>query len=94
MLNKTEQFCKFFYKENIFFFGCVIELLKRGTCDQHSLGSKSTRAILPYPWERYFTSLFAAWWSRQAIKLVLTLFKKISAFPTISFTARHWYHVS
>ena len=45
----------------------VVEWLKRRDCDRHSLGSKPTRAILLCPWERYFTALSPAWWSRQAV---------------------------
>ena len=33
----------------------VVEWLKRRDYDQHSLGSKPTRAILLCPWERHFT---------------------------------------
>ena len=43
--------------------GSVVEWLKQRTDDQHSLGSKPTRAILLRPWERHFTALSPAWWS-------------------------------
>ena len=46
--------------------GSVVEWLKRRVRDQHGLGSKPTRAILLYPWERHFTALSPAWWSWQA----------------------------
>ena len=49
--------------------GSVIEWLERCDCDRHCLGSKSTRAILLFPWERHFTgtALSPAWWSWQAV---------------------------
>ena len=47
--------------------GSVVEWLKRRDRDQHSLGSKPTRAILLCPWERCFTALSLAWWSWQAV---------------------------
>ena len=47
--------------------GSVVEWLKCRAYDQHGLGSKPTRAILLCPWERYFTALFPAWWSWQAV---------------------------
>ena len=37
--------------------GSVVEWLKRRARDQNGLGSKPTRAILLYPWERHFTAL-------------------------------------
>ena len=40
----------------------VAEWLKRRTHDQHSLGSKPTRAILLCLWERHFTAHSPAWW--------------------------------
>ena len=42
------------WEQNI---GSVVEWLKRRARDQHGLGSKSTRVILWYPWERHFTAL-------------------------------------
>ena len=36
-------------------------------CSGHGLGSKPTRAILLCPWERHFTPLSSAWWSRKAV---------------------------
>ena len=36
----------------------VVEWLKRRAYDQHALGSKPTRAILLFPWERHVTALF------------------------------------
>ena len=45
----------------------MVEWLKRRPRDQHSLGSKPTRAILLCPWERHFTALSPAWWSWQAV---------------------------
>ena len=47
--------------------GSVVEWLKRRSCDQHGLDSKTTRAILMYSWEKYFTALSPAWWSWQAV---------------------------
>ena len=47
--------------------GSVVEWLKRGARDQHSLGSKPTHAILLCPWERDFTALSPAWKSWQAV---------------------------
>ena len=47
--------------------GSVVEWLKRWARDQHCLGSKPTRAILLYPWERHFTAHSPAWWSWQAV---------------------------
>ena len=47
--------------------GSVVEWLKCWACDQHSLGSKPTHAILLCPWERHFTALSRAWWSWQAV---------------------------
>ena len=47
--------------------GSVVEWLKRWARDQHGLGSKPTRAILLYPWERHFTAHSPAWWSWQAV---------------------------
>ena len=47
--------------------GSVVEWLKRWARNQHCLGSKPTRAILLYPWERHFTALSPAWWSWQAV---------------------------
>ena len=47
--------------------GSVVEWLKRQARDQNGLGSKSTRAILLCPWERYFTAYSPAWWSWQAV---------------------------
>ena len=44
-----------------------VEWLRRRTCDQHSLSSKPTRAILMCAWERHFTALSPAWWSWQAV---------------------------
>ena len=56
---------------------------ERRDCDRNGLGSKRTRAILLYPWERHFTALSPAWWSWQAvlnfshvsIKILKTLIK-------------------
>ena len=47
--------------------GSVVKWLKRWACDQHGLGSNSTRAILLCLWERHFTAHFPAWWSWQAV---------------------------
>ena len=47
--------------------GSVVEWLERRARDQHGLGSKPTRAILLYPWERHFTAHSPAWWSWQAV---------------------------
>ena len=44
-----------------------LKWLKCQACDQHSLGSKPTHAILLYSWERHFTALSPAWWSWQAV---------------------------
>ena len=51
----------------LFFGGSVVEWLQRQDCDRHSLGLKSTRAILLFRWKRYFTELSPAWWSWQAV---------------------------
>ena len=45
----------------------MVEWLKRRDRDQHGLGSKSTRAILLFPWERHFTAHSPVWWSWQAV---------------------------
>ena len=45
----------------------MVEWLKRRAHNQHGLGSKPTRAILLYPWERFFTALSPTWWSWQAV---------------------------
>ena len=47
--------------------GSVVEWLEPRNCDQYGLGSKPTRAILLYPWERHFTALSPAWWSWQGV---------------------------
>ena len=47
--------------------GSVVQWLKRRARDQHGLGSKPTRAILLYPWERHFKAHSSAWWSWQAV---------------------------
>ena len=47
--------------------GSVVEWLKRRARDQRGLGSKPTRAILLYPWERHFMALSPAWWSWQPV---------------------------
>ena len=49
------------------FLGSVVEWLKCWDCDQHSLGSKPTCAILLCLWERHFTTLSLAWWSWKAV---------------------------
>ena len=36
--------------------GSAVEWLNRLAYDQHGLGSKPTRSILWYPWERHFTA--------------------------------------
>ena len=51
----------------LYFVSSVVEWLKRRTRDQHGLGSKLTRVILLFPWERHFTALSPAWWSWQAV---------------------------
>ena len=45
----------------------MVEWLEHQACDQHSLGSKPTCAILICPWERHFMTLSLAWWSWQAV---------------------------
>ena len=45
----------------------MVEWLKRWACDQHSLSSKPTRAMLLCPWERHFMGYSPAWWSWQAV---------------------------
>ena len=47
--------------------GSMVEWLERRNYDPHGLGSKSTRAILLYPWERHFTALYPAWWSWKTV---------------------------
>ena len=41
----------------------MVEWLKCQACNQHSLRSKPTCAILLCPWEKHFTALSPAWWS-------------------------------
>ena len=45
----------------------MVEWLKRRPYDQQGLGSKTTRTILLRSWERQFTTLSPAYWSRQAV---------------------------
>ena len=45
----------------------MVEWLKCQACNQHSLSSKLTHAILLHPWERHFPALSPAWWSWQAV---------------------------
>ena len=40
--------------------GSVVKWLKRRDCDQHCLGSNSTRFSLLCPWERHFTAISPA----------------------------------
>ena len=47
--------------------GSVFEWLKRRYRNRHNLGSKPTRAILLYSWERNFTVLSPAWWSWKVL---------------------------
>ena len=47
--------------------GSVVEWLRCHAYDQHGIGSKPTCAILCCSWERHFTTLFPAWWFRQAV---------------------------
>ena len=46
----------------------MVEWLKRRAHDQHGLGSKLSRVILLYPWERHFTAHSPAWWSWKAVQ--------------------------
>ena len=60
--------CKLLNREiNFIKINSVIEWLKRRAYVRQGLGSKSTRAILLCPGERYFTALSFVWWSWQAI---------------------------
>ena len=59
--------------------GSMVEWLKRRARDQHRLGSKPTRAILLYPWERHFTAHSPAWWSWQAVRNYSHLSIKLQA---------------
>ena len=65
----------------------MVEWLKRHAYDQHSLGSKSTHAILLCLWERHFMGLSPAWWSWKAvlnyshISIKLQMDNNILAFP-------------
>ena len=52
--------------KSIFTVASVVEWLRRRAYGQHGLGTKPTRAVLLYPWERHFTTFSPAWWSRQA----------------------------
>ena len=45
----------------------MIEWLELRDGDRYGPGSKPTRAILLYPWERHFTALSFAWRSWQAV---------------------------
>ena len=59
--------------------GSVVEWLKRRAHDQHGLGSKSTRAILLYPWERHLTAHSPAWRSWQTVLNYSHIFIKLQA---------------
>ena len=45
----------------------MVKWLERRARDQHGLGSKPTRAILLFTWEKHFTAHSPAWWSWQAV---------------------------
>ena len=45
----------------------MVKWLRCRACDQHSLSSKPTCAILLCPWERHFMAYSLAWWSWQAV---------------------------
>ena len=47
----------------------MVEWSERRACDRYGLGSKPTRAVLLYPWERHSTALSPAWWSWQAVTI-------------------------
>ena len=57
----------------------VVEWLKRRARDQHGLGSKPTRTILLYLWERHFTAYSPAWWFWQAVLNYSQIFIKLQA---------------
>ena len=45
----------------------MVKWLERRDCDRYGLDLKPIRAILLRPWERHFTALCPAWWSRQVV---------------------------
>ena len=67
MLKET-TILQVFMNKIFFFVGSMVDWIKRRAGDQHDLGSKFTRAILWWAWEKHFTALFPAWWSWQAVR--------------------------
>ena len=59
MLKETENFASFLTNKTFFCQQCA--------CDQDSLGSKPTRAILWCPCKRHFAALSPSWQSWQAV---------------------------
>ena len=67
--------------KSIFTVGSVVEWLRRRAYDQHGLGSKPTRVVLLYPWERHFTGLGKQLYKWTAISWYLCKQVGVIAYP-------------